>query len=484
MIRYLTVFLFFILTKPVLCQQWISKNYLYDSILNIPYGNATNFLGGTESLKLDLYLPKCDDPAHVSRKPLLVWIHGGAFLAGDKNDVSITNLCKQFAKRGYVTASVDYRLGFVSDDTVRNCNYPNYSCVFATDKNEWERAYYRAVQDCKGALRFLINRNSLYRIDTNNVFVAGESAGAITSLGVALLDTTIERMPSTYSINSVPLPHTSMNSCSYNAGKTFTGTTIPRPDLGGIDGSIEPSNIKYTIKGIGNMYGAMFNNLLRYKKSGSNKPAIYSFHQPCDLVVPIDSAKVYWGLSLCFTNGYNCNAITKTPKVSGSRTISNWNTSLSLGYIVQNDFTSTNFPYNYWIGTGSCVDQINTPCHAYDNSVLRETNMATFFASLITTSPICNPAFSGIIENENNESLMIYPLPAIDKATIKASAMFGPIKSVLIQDMSGKIRINKNELKLVSETEIEISDLSGGVYFVIIENHKNQTLISKLVVLK
>lgn len=482
--RHLTVFLFFVIINPLFSQQWISKNYLYDSILNITYGNATNFLGGMEPLKLDLYLPKCDDPAHISRKPLLIWIHGGAFLAGDKNDISITNLCKQFAKRGYVTASLDYRLGFVSDDTARTCNYPNYSCVFATDKNEWERAYYRAVQDCKGALRYLMNRSSLYRIDTNNVFVAGESAGAITALGVALLDTVVERLASTYMINNVPLPHSSMYTCSYNAGKTFTGTSIPRPDLGGIDGTIEPSNVKYTIKGVGNMYGAMFNNLLRYKKQGAVKPAIYSFHQPCDLVVPIDSAKIYWGLSWCFTNGYNCNAVSNTTKVYGSRAISSWNTSLSLGYTLQNDFTSTAFPYNYLLGQGSCIDQINNPCHAYDNSVLRETNLATFFASLITTNPICNPAFAGINDHAFQNGIRVYPLPAFDKLTIKSTDLFGLINSVQIQDCSGKIRYNYNDLKGVSETEMEITELSGGVYFIIIENNIKQLVIKKLVILK
>ncbi len=121
-------------------QQWIDKVYTYDSTLNVTYGTALNFNNEVDTLKMDIYLPQCDDVSHESKRPLLLWVHGGAFLAGSKDDVSITNLCKQFAKRGYVTASISYRLGFISDDAAWNCNYPNYSCVFASDSAEWLRA--------------------------------------------------------------------------------------------------------------------------------------------------------------------------------------------------------------------------------------------------------------------------------------------------------------------------------------------------------
>jgi len=301
-------------------QIWVDKKFSYDSLLNITYGSSENFLGKSELLDMDIYLPSCTTGKSLPR-PLMLWIHGGALLAGTKNDVNIDYLCKQFARRGYVTATINYRLGFVGDTNTWSCNYPNYPCVFAADTSEWHRALYRAIQDGKGALRFLINRYQEYNIDTANVFVAGESAGAFVALGIGLMDTILERPPATYTLATLPRPATTTTACPYLINKPLP-LTIPRPDLGEIDGEIEPTAIHFIVKGIGNMYGAMTSDLLRLHKSLSVKPSIYSFHQPCDIVVPIDRDRIFWGLSWCMTNGYNCYAIKNTPIIFGSRTIS------------------------------------------------------------------------------------------------------------------------------------------------------------------
>ena len=134
-------------------QQWIDQQYQYDSVLNVPYGASVNFNGTMDSLHMDIYTPKCLGINQVSSWPLMVIIHGGAFIEGSKNDASVQDYCKDFARRGYVTASISYRLGFISDDNLWTCNYPNYSCIFAGDSAEWVRANYRGIQDAKGAIR-------------------------------------------------------------------------------------------------------------------------------------------------------------------------------------------------------------------------------------------------------------------------------------------------------------------------------------------
>lgn len=46
-------------------------------------------------------------------RPLMIIIHGGAFIAGSKDDFIQQRMLKEFAKRGYVTASINYRLGML-----------------------------------------------------------------------------------------------------------------------------------------------------------------------------------------------------------------------------------------------------------------------------------------------------------------------------------------------------------------------------------
>ena len=57
--------------------------------------------GGHERQKLDLYIPK-----GAGKLPLLIYIHGGAFMAGSKERGAPLD----YLKRGYAVASINYRL--------------------------------------------------------------------------------------------------------------------------------------------------------------------------------------------------------------------------------------------------------------------------------------------------------------------------------------------------------------------------------------
>lgn len=458
-------------TLKVHAQQWVDQQYAYDSTLNIQYGAAVNFNGVNTDLFMDVYVPKCTNPGEVNNWPLIMFVHGGGFVVGSKDDPSIQDLCKSFAKRGYVTASISYRLGYVADDLNWTCNYPGYSCYFATDTAEWFRSYYRSVQDGKGALRYLINRFDQYSIDTNNVFLAGESAGAFVALGVGLMDDDQERPPFTGAISDAPAPHANAMTCVFNVGQTF-GSVVSRPDLGGIDGTIEPSTVNYTLKGIGNMYGGMFSDLLQVYNPSKPKPAIYSFHQPCDLIVPIDSKQVYWGLDWCFTNGYGCYGIANTPIVHGSKTIRDWNTNNGYGYTISSQFTSVNFPYNYWIGQGSCADQVvnaNSSCHAYDSKPVRTLEMANFFAPMVTSSSICQT----IGLEEYNKHIQVYPNPASDKIVVYIDGL--ETDRIVIHSPLG-VQCAEVKYPSLEKTEIPTNKFAPGVYYGLIELANGSTL--------
>src|SRR5436305_4358292 len=69
---------------------------------NIPYANDT-----LQKHLLDIYLP----PNTTSKLPLVVWIHGGAWMLNDKYaDMNyMKNTVKSFIDSGYVLASMNYR---------------------------------------------------------------------------------------------------------------------------------------------------------------------------------------------------------------------------------------------------------------------------------------------------------------------------------------------------------------------------------------
>ena len=63
--------------------------------------------GQTVTLKMDIYQPTSDT---VTARPAIVWVHGGSFCCGNKSSPEIVDKASVFAKKGYVTVSIDYRL--------------------------------------------------------------------------------------------------------------------------------------------------------------------------------------------------------------------------------------------------------------------------------------------------------------------------------------------------------------------------------------
>lgn len=444
-----------------LSQQWVDEIYEVDTIQDTVYGSAIDFNNSQVDLHVDIYSPKCQD--NTSRRPLLMVVHGGGFIGGSYKDAGVQQICAQFARRGYIAVSVQYRLGYINDEGLHNCNLVNgFQCGFATDTMEWYRAYYRGIQDVKGATRFMINRKDDFHIDEQNVFLMGESAGAFLAMGATYMDDPSERPLPTFAISDAPEPNqnTQNTACSHNIGQTFSGA-ISRPDLGGIDGNIEPALYPFTIRGVGNIFGGMFQDLLSIDNA-TTKPALYSFHQACDIIVPWDSKKVYYGLSWCYANCNGCTQVYNTPIVHGSKTIDEWNTNLGLGYDIQSEFLTNPFPNACGVFPQvpqSCADQINNPCHAYDNKQLRLANMATFFASKMVSPEICAPYNS--LASLHSEGVKIYPNPVKDVLHITSEQ---EVESLRVLTPSGKVLYEFSNVG--TDFQCDLSKLSSGVYLI------------------
>ena len=205
-------------------------------IANVVKNNWFNYLKKKElNLDMDIYLPKNDT---LTQRPLMMFIHGGAFFIGDKATVPYQKWCSHFASLGYVCVSINYRMGF----------RPNQKAI--------ERTAYQATQDAHAAMRYLISKKDIYRIDPDFLFVGGASAGSITAMNLAYMRNK-DRPQSSYS-------------------------SFFMEDLGDIESSGNTIDNEFKIKAIANMWGSVYNlNILE----NENIPII-SFHGDVDEILP------------------------------------------------------------------------------------------------------------------------------------------------------------------------------------------------------
>jgi dienelactone hydrolase len=133
---------------------------------DVQYGTAPDLQGNPVDLKFDFYQPTGDT---VTRRPAVIWVHGGGFSAGNKGDG--TDWATAFARRGFVAVSLGYRL-LATGPCGGTGPVPQY-CYTAA---------YAAQHDAQAAVRFLRKNATFLGIDPDRIAMAGESAGAVTSL--------------------------------------------------------------------------------------------------------------------------------------------------------------------------------------------------------------------------------------------------------------------------------------------------------------
>jgi poly(3-hydroxybutyrate) depolymerase len=201
---------------------------------------VNNMTGKPEKLTLRVFEPKGDTQA---KRPLLVLTPGGGFM--QHGDHWMDDFGEQIARAGYVVAIHRYRLS-----------------ASVNNGEQFHDALFKAFSDQKAAIRYFVKDaqgGNRFRIDPENIFIGGHSAGAITSMYVAYLD-----------------PQDSMNEAMKKTMQTY----------GGIAGVDREQPVPFRIRGVVNLSG-MITDLEMVDKEGA---PLMSIHGDKDDVVPIGAS--------------------------------------------------------------------------------------------------------------------------------------------------------------------------------------------------
>ena len=208
----------------------------------VQYGSNVNAANETQKLFMDIVEPRGDT---LSRRPVMLLAFGGGFISGKREDLLI--LTQTFAKRGYVAVTIDYRIW----DT-QKLGTPDSAKIIPIT--------IQAIMDMKASVRYLYKsakEGNPYKIDTNNIIVGGISAGAITAMHVAAMDST----------DNIP---------------TFLRNIVK--DQGGFQGTSGNPGFSTKVKGVVNMSGGLFKS----EWIDAGDPPFASYHGTADNVVPYD----------------------------------------------------------------------------------------------------------------------------------------------------------------------------------------------------
>ena len=237
--KYIYVILFFVFAINISYSQSSGGIMFRDSVYvnylvtpGVIYGSNTNYHDSNEVLTMDIYEP---ETAPAIKRPLIIFIHGGGFTSG--NETYLAFMCADFTERGYITATINYRIGV----------------PFKSDSVQFGEAVYRAVQDARAAERYLRANATEYCIDTNFIFMGGTSAGTITALEAAW-----------WQQSEVP---------------SYIDTTV----MGSLDHADNNLNFKSRVKGVINCWGAVTDSAII-----SNNPSVsvISFVGDSDKTIP------------------------------------------------------------------------------------------------------------------------------------------------------------------------------------------------------
>ena len=124
----------------------------------------------TCDLYMDVYYPAKGSQTAIDgkEKPTVLFIFGGGFIKGTRDDEDYLPWFKEMTERGYKVVSIDYRLGLKGSEKVG-----------VAQVNALDHAIHMGVEDLFSATSFIAENAEELGIDPSNIVISGSSAGAI-----------------------------------------------------------------------------------------------------------------------------------------------------------------------------------------------------------------------------------------------------------------------------------------------------------------
>jgi len=358
-----------------------------DSTMAVKFGENTTFEGDFQELFMDIYEPADDE---LAQRPVIILAFGGSFVDGSRGDLA--ELCRRFARRGFVAATIDYRL---------------VSTLFTiTEPEQSIDVTIKAASDVKAAIRFFredADTDDTYRINPNQLFVGGVSAGAIAAAHAILADSTDE------------LDDTFRMVVANNGG--FQGN------------SSDNTSYSSEANGFINYSGAILNA----SWIDANDPPIISVHDEEDPVVPYGSATVPVSLAVAVL-------------LEGSQSI----TQAAADVMIPNELVTvpnSQGHVSYFLEQ-EIIDS---------DSIIDVT--ARFFGELI-----CG-ALVSVEEDLHQTVISVYPNPFAEKLVISQPLSNNLPYQVTLHDLTGKILLNE-KINPGQDIAWNVRKLPAGVYIV------------------
>ena len=116
--------------------------------------------------------------------PLVILVHSGAFITGDKTNLEMVELAETISSAGFKVASINYQLipKPASLESIKN------AVKVRSIRESWKLKIIEAIQDINLAVRYFRYNSDEFMLDPDRIFLVGYSAGAIASLNAAFLD--------------------------------------------------------------------------------------------------------------------------------------------------------------------------------------------------------------------------------------------------------------------------------------------------------